>query len=66
MSEERKRDVAGTGSLSVESLEAEEVMEGAEPWESWETKLVFGSLAVAIVVLIIGLLLVPSSVLRGG
>ena len=66
MEEEKKKEVTGTGSLSADSLEVEEVMEGAEPWESWETKLVLGSFAVAIIVLIIGLLLVPSSILNSG
>ncbi len=63
---EEKREVTGTGSLSVDALEAEDVLEGAEPWESWETKLVLGSFAVAVIVLIIGLFLVPTSIINAG
>ena len=39
MAEEQK-DVAGTGSLTGESLEVEDVLAGAEPWEPVETKMV--------------------------
>lgn len=51
-----------SGSLSGEELDTSSVLEGAEPWEPIETKLVLGSLACAFVALIIGLILVPTSI----
>jgi hypothetical protein len=41
------------GTLSAESYEAEDVFENAEPWSPIETKIVLGSFAVAIVLLIV-------------
>ncbi len=61
MSEEIK---SGSGSLTSDSLEADDVLAGAEPWDPVETKLVLWSLAIAVVVLVIGLFIVPSSVLH--
>ncbi len=61
MSEEFK---SGSGSLTSDSLEADDVLAGAEPWDPVETKLVLWSLAIAAVVLVIGLFVVPSSVLH--
>ena len=52
------------GALTGGEYEAEDVLEGAEPWEPFETKLVLWSLAIAVVVLIIGLFLVPTSILH--
>ncbi len=50
------------GTLSGEDMDTSSVLEGAEPWEPVETKLVLGSLACAAVALIIGLILVPTSI----
>lgn len=58
----KKKEVTGTGSLTWDVLEAEDVLVGAEPWEPIETKLVLWSFAIAAVALIIGLVLVPTSV----
>ena len=44
--------------------EAEDVLADAEPWEGFETKLVLWSWAIAAVVLIIGLFLVPTSIIH--
>lgn len=60
--EEEKKGTSGTGSLKAGALEAEDVLAGAEPWEPVETKLVVWSLVIAVVALIIGLLVVPTSV----
>lgn len=59
-----KKESYGTGSLSGEALEAEDVLAGAEPWEPIETKLVVWSLVIAAAALILGLLIVPTSVLH--
>jgi hypothetical protein len=58
MAEEKKN----SGALSGEDMDTGSVLEGAEPWEPIETKLVVGSLLCAVVALIIGLILVPTSV----
>ncbi len=60
----KKETPSPTGSLTVDSLEAEDVLEGAEPWEPVETKLVLYSFIAAIIVLIIGLFLVPTSIIH--
>jgi hypothetical protein len=60
----KKKEPSPTGSLTADSLEAEDVLEGAEPWEPVETKLVLYSFIAAIIVLIIGLFLVPTSILH--
>jgi len=66
MSEEAggKKDVSGTGSLTGSALEADDVLAGAEEWSPVETKLVLWSFAIAAVALIIGLLIVPTSILK--
>jgi hypothetical protein len=61
MADEQK-EVSGTGSLTGESLEAEDVLAGAEPWEPVETKMVVWSLVCALIFLIIGLAVVPTSI----
>ncbi|WP_022854500.1 hypothetical protein [Thermodesulfatator atlanticus] len=66
MAEKEKKEVHGTGSLTADAIEAEDVLSGAEPWESWETKLVLGSFAIAFVILLIGLFLVPTSIINAG
>ncbi len=58
MAEEHK------GMLSGNEYEAEDVLADAEPWEPFETKLVLWSLGIAIVVLVIGLIFVPTSILH--
>ncbi len=50
------------GALSGDELDTSSVLEGAEPWEPVETKLVLGSLACALIALIIGLAIVPTSI----
>lgn len=58
MAEEQK------STLSASELEAEDVLADAEPWESFETKLVLWSWGIAAVVLVIGLIFVPTSILH--
>ena len=50
------------GTLSGEDMDTSSVLEGAEPWDPVETKLVVGSLICAGIALIIGLILVPTSI----
>jgi hypothetical protein len=66
MSEEEstKKNVSGTGSLTSSALESDDVLAGAEEWSPIETKLVLWSFAVAAIALIIGLLIVPTSILK--
>ncbi len=51
-----------SGSLSSENLDTTSVLEGAEPWDKAETQLVVGSFIAAGIALIVGLILVPTSV----
>ena len=60
MAEEKQ--TTGTGSLTGGEMDTSSVLEGAEPWEPIETKLVLGSLIAAAIALIIGLILVPTSI----
>ena len=55
---------SGTGSLTGECLEAEDVLAGSEPWDPIETKLVVWSFVIAAIALIIGLFIVPTSILH--
>ncbi len=50
------------GSLSTENMDTSSVLEGAEPWDKAETQLVVGSFIAAGIALVIGLLLVPTSI----
>jgi len=59
-----KKELSGTGSLTGEALEAEDVLAGAEEWAPIETKLVLWSFVIAIIALVIGLVVVPTSVFR--
>ena len=59
-----KQEPPGPGALTSEALEAEDVLEGAEPWEPIETKLVLWSFVFAAIALLIGLILVPTSILH--
>ncbi|HEB75824.1 MAG TPA: hypothetical protein ENJ04_05695 [Nitrospirae bacterium] len=61
---DESRKEAASGSLTGTALEAEDVLAGAEPWEPVETKLVVWSLLIAAAALIIGLLVVPTSILH--
>jgi hypothetical protein len=61
---EEKKATYGTGSLSGEALEAEDVLAGAEPWDPVETKMVVWSFVIAAIALVIGLIIVPTSVLH--
>jgi hypothetical protein len=66
MQEEKqgKKQMSGTGSLTGEALEAEDVLAGSEPWEPVETKMVVWSFVIAAIALVIGLILVPTSILH--
>jgi hypothetical protein len=55
---------SGTGSLTGQDLEADDVLAGSEPWEPIETKMVVWSFVIAAIALIIGLLVVPTSILH--
>ncbi|MFH1755710.1 MAG: hypothetical protein ABIA59_08405 [Candidatus Latescibacterota bacterium] len=55
---------SASGMLTSDSLDTDDVLEGAEPWEPIETKLVLYSFIAAAIVLIIGLFLVPTSILH--
>lgn len=61
---ETKEELTGSGSLTGDALEVEDVLAGSEPWEPIETKLVVWSFVIAAIVLIIGLIVVPTSVLH--
>lgn len=50
------------GTLCATSYEAEDVLANAEPWDPVETKLVVWSFVIAAIALIIGLIVVPTSV----
>jgi hypothetical protein len=64
MHEKDNEYVSGTGSLSGQNLEAEDVLAGSEPWEPIETKMVLWSFIIAAIALIIGLFVVPTSILH--
>jgi len=59
MAEEKEQ-----GTLTGGSYDADDVLAGAEPWEPIETKLVLWSFAVAAIALLVGLLIVPTSILH--
>jgi len=61
MSQENKTNF---GSLNTEDMDTGSVLEGAEEWSPIETKLVVGSLIAAGIALIIGLIIVPTSILH--
>lgn len=62
--EKGKKEMSGTGSLTGAALEAEDVLADAEEWSPVETKLVLWSFAIAGIALVIGLFVVPTSILR--
>jgi hypothetical protein len=55
---------SGTGSLTGKNVEADDVLAGSEPWEPIETKMVVWSFVIAALALIIGLFIVPTSILH--
>ncbi|MBW1806552.1 MAG: hypothetical protein JRJ19_04895 [Deltaproteobacteria bacterium] len=52
------------GSLSGDGYESEDILEGAEPWEPIETKIVLGSFGAAIILLVIFALLINKYILN--
>lgn len=62
MTEKKQETTQQDGSLSVDDLDTSSVLEGAEPWDKAETQLVVGSFIAAAIALVIGLMLVPTSV----
>ena len=58
------KQAASTSTLAGGEYEAEDVLADAEPWEPIETKLVVWSFIIAGIVLVIGLFIVPTSVLH--
>jgi hypothetical protein len=64
MQKNDNKNVSGKGSLSGEMLEAEDVLAGSEPWDPVETKLIVWSFVIAAIALIIGLFVVPTSILH--
>ena len=60
--EKKKEEIAGSGSLTGDALEADDVLAGSEPWEPVETKMVLWSFVIAAIALIIGLIVVPTSI----
>lgn len=63
MAESENKKAAETVSLSGD-MDTSSVLEGAEPWEPIETKLCLYSFVAAGIALIIGLILVPTSILH--
>jgi len=64
MAEDKEKNQVETGALTGGEIETHDVLAGSEEWAPIETKLVVGSLIAAAVALIIGLLLVPTSILH--
>jgi len=52
------------GSLAGDGYKAEDILEGAEPWEPIETKIVLGSFGAAIILLVIFAILINEFVLN--
>lgn len=59
---EDKNKVQESGSLTGGDLDTSSVLEGAEDWEPVETKLVVWSLVIAGIALILGMVIVPTSI----
>ena len=60
----KKKDGMSTGSLTGAALEVDDILADAEEWSPVETKLVVWSFAIAAVALIVGLIIVPTSILH--
>jgi hypothetical protein len=52
------------GSLAGDGYKSEDILEGAEPWEPIETKIVLGSFGAAIILLVIFAILINEFVLN--
>lgn len=63
MTEKEIRAAVEHGEIT-DDMDTSSVLEGAEPWEPIETKLVLYSFLVAAIALIIGLIVVPTSILH--
>ncbi|MGE4560903.1 MAG: hypothetical protein AB7E77_11940 [Desulfobulbus sp.] len=63
MTEAEIKKAAETGSLSAD-MDTTSVLEDAEPWEPIETKLCLYSFIAAAIALVIGLFIVPTSILH--
>nr|WP_320010719.1 hypothetical protein [uncultured Desulfobulbus sp.] len=63
MTEAEIKKAAETGEIS-EDMDTTSVLEGAEPWEPIETKLCMYSFIAAAIALVIGLFLVPTSIIH--
>jgi len=63
MTEAEIKKAAETGTLSAD-MDTDSVLSGAEPWEPIETKMVIYSLIAAAIALVVGLILVPTSILH--
>lgn len=63
MTESEIKKAAEKGTLSAD-MDTASVLEGAEPWEPIETKLCLYCFIAAGVALIIGLIIVPTSILH--
>ena len=55
---------SGTGSLTGQDVEADDVLAGSEPWDPVETKMIVWSFVIAAIALIVGLFIVPTSILH--
>ncbi len=64
MAENKENPQVETGALTGGQVETHDVLAGSEEWAPIETKLVLGSLIAAAIALIVGLLIVPTSVLH--
>jgi len=62
MTEKNQENTQRNGSLSTDDLDTSSVLEGAEPWDKAETQLVVGSFIAAAIALVVGLMLVPTSI----
>ena len=56
-----KNESGESSTLSCDA-EVDDVLAGSEPWEPIETKMVVWSFVIAAIVLIIGLIVVPTSI----
>jgi hypothetical protein len=59
-----EKQAASTSTLAGGEYEADDVLADAEPWEPIETKLVVWSFIIAGIVLVIGLFVVPTSIIH--
>ena len=64
MQKDENANTTNTSALSGQEVEADDVLAGSEPWESIETKMVVWSFVIAAIALIIGLFIVPTSILH--